>query len=106
MNKTNQLRQKFSWPITISVTFDGAPLLKNMVEKLAYCRDDRGFSKEAMPEGWQALDATTIEAYVGGCIAIEELDEYVALSYTTCFSFTCTKAVGGNNRLCWVNSLS
>lgn len=107
MNKTDQPgQQRDSSPLIVSVTLDAAPLLTNMVEKLAHRRYQLGFSKELMPEGFRAVDSSTIEAYVSGCMDIEESNEYIALSYTTCFSFTCTRVLGGPNKLCWVNSLS
>jgi hypothetical protein len=106
MDRTNQPRQKFSWPITISVTLDGAPLLANRVERLAHRQYNIGFSKETVPAEWQAVDSSTIETYISGCISIEEFDKFIALSYASCFSFTCTRALGGNSRLSWVNSLS
>lgn len=92
--------------LAISVTIDEAPLLKNLVEKLAHRRNDTGNATRSMPVGWRSVESSTIEAYVSGCMDIQEKEEYIALSYTTCFSFTCTKVFGGDNTLSWVNSLS
>jgi hypothetical protein len=93
-------------PLAISVTIDEAPLLKNLVEKLAHRRNDTGNGTGSMPVGWRSVESSTIEAYVSGCMDIQENEEYIALAYTTCFSFTCTKVLGGDNTLSWVNSLS
>jgi hypothetical protein len=92
--------------LAVTVTLDEAPLLKNLVEKLAHRRYDIGYADQLMPSGWQAIETSTIEAYVSGCMDIAEKEEYIAMAYTTCFSFTCTKAFGGDNTLSWVNSLS
>lgn len=92
--------------LAISVTIDEAPLLKNLVEKLAHRRSDAAVGKQSMPIGWRSVETSTIEAYVSGCMDIQENEDYIALAYTTCFSFTCTKVLGGDNTLSWVNSLS
>ena len=97
---------KNSASVAVSVTIDEAPLLKNLVEKLAHRRCDTVNAGEVELSGWQNIETSTIEAYVSGCMDIEEKEEYMAMSYTTCFSFTCTKAFGGDNTLSWVNSLS
>ena len=107
MKRTNNPEQsKNVSALAVSVTIDEAPLLKNLVEKLAHRRKDLGYSHEAVPAGWKAIESSTIEAYVSGCMDIQEREGYVAMSYTTCFSFSCTKALGGPNTLVWVNSLS
>ena len=95
MKSMNNSRQpKNDSALAVSVTIDEAPLLKNLVEKLAHRRKDLGYSHEAVPEGWKAIESSTIEAYVSGCMDIQEHDGYLAMSYTTCFSFSCTKALG------------
>jgi len=92
--------------LAVSVTIDEATLLKSLVEKLSHRRYDRGYNKEIMPDGWKVMETSTIEAYVSGCMDIQGKEEYIALAYTTCFSFTCTKSLGGENTLTWINSLS
>ena len=92
--------------LLINATLDQPGLLENLVEKLAHRRKDLGYSYEAVPEGWTAIESSTIEAYVSGCMDIQEHKGYMAMSYTTCFSFSCVKALGGQNTLVWVNSLS
>src|SRR5882757_11407562 len=89
--------------LAVSVTIDVAPLLKSLVEKLSWRRYDRGYSNEVMHPGWKAIETSTIEAYVSGCMDIQGKKEYVALAYTTCFSFTCAKSSGGENTLTWIN---
>lgn len=92
--------------LAVSITIDEIPLLKNMVEKLAHRRFDIGYADQPMPEGWQAIDPSSIEAYVSGSLDLLNKDEQLSLAYTTCFTFTCIKVAGGENTLTWINSLS
>ncbi|MDP4262921.1 MAG: hypothetical protein Q8941_10345 [Bacteroidota bacterium] len=93
-------------PLAVSLTLDEAPFLKNLVEKLAHRRYDTGYCYEPMPSGWNAVNTSSIEAYLSGCMDIRGNDEIISLSFTTCFAFTCTKLAHGENTLSWVNSLS
>jgi hypothetical protein len=93
-------------PLGVSVTIDEASLLKNLVEKLAHRRNDTGYGQEVMPSGWQAIETSTIEAYISGSMDVFGEYEHFNMSYTTCFSFTCTKLSGEDNTLSWINSLS
>jgi hypothetical protein len=104
MNNPGQSKNEAT--LAVSVTIDEAPLLKNLVEKLAHRRLDSGFLYANMPDGWKAIDSSSIEAYVSGCMDIQGEEGYLAMAYTTCFSFTCIKVLGGDNTLVWVNSLS
>jgi len=92
--------------LAVSITIDEIPLLKNMVEKLAHRRFDIGYADQPVPEGWKAVDPSSIEAYVSGNLDLLNKGEQLSLAYTTCFTFTCVKAAGGENTLTWINSLS
>ncbi len=92
--------------LAISITVDEESLLRNLVEKLAHRRYDLGYLHQAMPEGWQAMETSSIEAYVSGTMDISHKDGNIDIAYTTCFSFTCIKIEGEENSLAWVNSLS
>ena len=105
-NINNPGQSKYDPASAVSVTIDEASLLKNLVEKLAHRRCSSGQCNEIVPDGWMAIETSSIEAYVSGCMDIQEGEAYTALAYTTCFSFTCTKVLGGDNTLAWVNSLS
>ncbi|MFI5130349.1 MAG: hypothetical protein ACHQFX_10175 [Chitinophagales bacterium] len=105
-NSNDPGQSKYDPASAVSVTIDEAPLLKNLVEKLAHRHCSSGQCNAIVPDGWKAMETSSIEAYVSGCMDIQEQKEYIALSYTTCFSFTCTKVLGGDNTLAWVNSLS
>jgi hypothetical protein len=105
-NLNNSGQPDYSSSLGVSVTVDESPMLKDLVEKLAYRRTDIGYANEPMPSGWQAVETSSIEAFVSGCMDILEIGEHISLSYTTCFSFTCTKLAGGENTLSWTSSLS
>ena len=107
MKNTNNSRQfESSSPLAVSITIDEIPLLKNLVEKLAHRRYDIGYADEPVPEGWKAVETSSIEAYISGSLDLLNREDELSLAYTTCFTFTCIKAAGGDNTLTWINSLS
>jgi hypothetical protein len=107
MKKLNNSGQPdYGSSLGVSVTVYESPMLRDLVEKLAYQRGDTGNANGPMPSGWQGVETSSIEAFVSGCMDILEIGEHVSLSYTTCFSFTCTKLAGGKNTLSWTSSLS
>ncbi|HLG38102.1 MAG TPA: hypothetical protein VI461_00490 [Chitinophagaceae bacterium] len=107
MKNSNDYRQpRNGSPLNISVTVDEASLLQSLVEKLAHRRYDTGYTSEVVPEGWTAIETSSIEAYVSGAMDISTDGQTIALAYTTCFSYTCTKQAGEENTLTWANSLS
>jgi len=107
MKNTNNSRQfKSSSPLAVSITIDEIPLLKNLVEKLAHRRYDIGYAEEPVPEGWEAVETSSIEAYISGSLDLLNQEDELSLAYTTCFTFTCVKTADGDNTLTWINSLS
>ena len=105
-NYNNPIQSPSGSTFAISVTIDEVPLLRSLVEKLAHRRYPLGYSRKVMPPGLRAIETSSIEAYVSGSMDIINNDEEIALSYTTCFSFTCIRPAGGENSLSWINSLS
>ena|ERR1700733_13406393 len=81
-------------------------LLKNLVENLANRRSDLGYSKEKLQEGWEAVETSSIEAYVSGNIKMSDKSEELDLPFNTCFMFSCTKPNNGVYDLAWCSSLS
>ena len=90
----------------ITATLDQPGFLEDLVEKLAYRRYDIGYSHEAMPQNWEAMEASSTETYVSGTVAIEEKDELINMPFITCFLFTCTKVKDRSYKLAWSASLS
>lgn len=85
---------------------DEIDFLEELVKDLAYRRYDIGYSNESVPEGWSAMDTSSLEAFVSGTIALAEGNEQFAVPFTTCFMFTCTKAKEEGYDLSWMSSLS
>jgi hypothetical protein len=108
MKKTNKETGKnlYEAKLTICTTVDEAPLLRNLVEKLAHRRIDLGYSRETVPTGWKAIETSSLEAFVSGDLSIACETEGFKIPYTSCFLFTCTKASTKEFTLSWINSLS
>jgi len=92
--------------IHISATFDQPDLLADLVEKLAYRRNDLGYGTEKMPDGRKALETSSTETYVSGTIIVNESGEQIHFPFITCFLFTCTKEKNKEYKLAWGRSLS
>jgi len=91
----------------IAATFDEPELLQNLVEKLAYRRYETGYSQQIVPDGSEALETSSTEAYVSGTITLEDAsEETIHMPFITCFMFTCVKASDEPYQLCWSFSLS
>ena len=93
--------------IHISALLEQPVLLQEMVERLATCRSDIGYCNEIMPDGWQAIETSSTEAYVNGSVEIwiNEL-EGNRLPFTTSFFFTCAHTKNDGYKLKWISSLS
>lgn len=90
----------------ITATLDQPVFLEDLVEKLADRRYDIGYSRELMPEGFEALDTSSTETYVGGVNAIEDQGEQFNMPFITKFLFTCVKGKNSGYKLGWSSSLS
>jgi paraquat-inducible protein B len=55
----------------ISASFDEPEFVQNLVERLAYRRNELGFDREIMPKGLKALETSSTETYVSGTIALD-----------------------------------
>lgn len=92
--------------IEITATLVESRLLTNLVEKLAVRRYDAGYTLEKVQPGWEAIEASSIEAHVSGVVNASTATDNVNMVFTTCFLFTCIKGKGQDYKLTWVNSLS
>ena len=81
-------------------------LLQILVEKLAECSVDIGYSLQQVQPGWKAIDSSSIEVFASGAISFSENDEITRTSFVTSFLFTCIKTVKGKYDLTWSHSLS
>ncbi len=89
---------------------DQPGLLKTLVEKIASRRYDIGYSNEAVPKNWQAVDTSSAESYVSGTLAFSGLinndDATINMPFITSFLFTCIKGSEDQYSLAWSSSLS
>jgi len=94
----------------ITATLDQPELLENLVEKLASRRYDIGYSRETVPQDWQAVETSSTETYVSGTLSLSGLknndDAYVNMPFITSMLFTCIKGKEDDYRLLWSSSLS
>ncbi|MCX6317968.1 MAG: hypothetical protein NTW29_11800 [Bacteroidetes bacterium] len=92
----------------ISAHFDQPDFIQDLVERLAYRRNELGFSKERMPRGLKAVETSSTETYVSGTMAIDFNDgqDIIHMPFITCFLFTCIKGKTEPYQLIWSSSLS
>jgi hypothetical protein len=92
--------------ISITATLLEPRLLKSLVERLAYRRYDVDHVFEKVEPGWEAIETSSIEAYVSGDINLSTQKDFINMSFMTCFLFTCKKAKNGKYNLALCSSLS
>ena len=94
----------------ITATLDQPELLENLVEKLASRRYDIGYSREIVPQDWQAIETSSTETYISGTLAFSGLmnddDVSINIPFVTSMLFTCIKGTEDDYRLLWSSSLS
>ena len=96
--------------LQITAILDQPELLENLVEKLASRRYDIGYSREAVPQDWQAVETSSTETYVSGTLSMSGSmnndDASVNMPFITSMLFTCIKGKENDYRLLWSSSLS
>ncbi|HEY4198324.1 MAG TPA: hypothetical protein VGM63_22440 [Mucilaginibacter sp.] len=96
--------------LNITATLDQPDLLESLVEKLASRRYDIGYSKEIMPQDWQAVETSSTETYISGTLSFSGLvnndDASINIPFITSMLFTCIKGKEDDYRLLWSSSLS
>src|SRR5678809_523579 len=96
--------------LQITAILDQPELLENLVEKLASRRYDIGYSKEAVPQDWQAVETSSTETYVSGTLSMSGSmnndDASVNMPFITSMLFTCIKGKENDYKLLWSSSLS
>jgi hypothetical protein len=90
----------------ITATLAEPALLKNLVEKLAYRRNNSAYCFEKVQAGWNAIVSSSIEAYVSGDIILSEETDFTIMPFDTSFVFTCIKSKDNEYNLTWTSSLS
>jgi hypothetical protein len=94
----------------ISVNLNDQENLKNLVENLASCYTERGYSKVALPGTWKALEISSTQAFVMGSFKVhtqvENTEMKINMPFLSSFLFTCIKEKCGLFNLEWSVSLS
>jgi hypothetical protein len=92
--------------IAIIATLEDPDLLQVLVEKLAECNVDIGYSLQQVQPGWKAIDTSSIEVLASVGIHFSDKKESTNTSFVTSFLFTCIKSSQGKYDLTWSHSLS
>ena len=96
--------------LNITAILDQPELLENLVEKLASRRYDIGYSREMVPQDWQAVETSSTETYASGTLSFGGVtnndDACINMPFITSMLFTCIKGKEGDYRLLWSSSLS
>lgn len=92
--------------LKVNLTLDELRFLQGLLENLADRKKDLGFGKEQMPEGYRAIETSSIEAYISGDIKMKGESDRITSPYITGFLFTCTKRKGSAYGMTWLSSLS
>ena len=92
--------------LAITTTLEEPNLLQILVEKLAECNSDFGYSLKQVQPGWQAIETSSIEVLVSGSVNFSDKKDPINMPFVTCFLFTCVKAAEGKYDLTWSGSLS
>jgi len=96
--------------LQITAILDQPELLESLVEKLASRRYDIGYSREAVPQDWQAVETSSTETYVSGTLSMSGSmnndDASINMPFITSMLFTCIKGKENDYKLLWSSSLS
>ena len=92
--------------ISIKTKLSDTMMLLCLVEMLADRRYDIGYGAEKVPVGWQAIETSSIEAFVNGNATLSHKTGDINTNFTSSFLFTCSKVKGQDYSFNWLNSLS
>ena len=92
--------------IAIVATLEEPDLLQILVEKLAECNVDIGYSLQQVQPGWKAIETSSIEVLASGGIQFSNKNDSTRTPFVTSFLFTCIKPTKGKYDLTWSHSLS
>ncbi len=91
----------------LTASVDKPELLENIIEKLATRRYDMGYGNARVPDAWKALEVSSVETYLSGCVEFDYNEtQRIRIPYITCFLFSCTKTKNDPYELSWGISLS
>lgn len=93
-------------PISVITSLSDSALLVFLVEKLADRRNGTGYDRQTVQPGWNAIETSSIEAYVSGTTNLSHDTDAIDAGFTTSFIFSCTKEKGKAYSFTWLCSLS
>jgi hypothetical protein len=92
--------------LQITAVLDKPEQLASLVEKLAYRRNDNGYSEQIVPANLKAFDTSSTEAFISGVVTFDGEEDIINMPFTTPFLFTCVKGKDEEYKLEWGISLS
>lgn len=92
--------------IAIIATLEDPDMLQILVEKLAECNVEIGYSLQQVQPGWKAIETSSIEVLASVGIHFSNKKDSTNTSFVTSFLFTCIKSSHGKYDLTWSHSLS
>jgi len=91
----------------LTASVDKPEVLENIIEELAARRYDIGYGKAAVPATWEAMNTSSIEAFLSGLVEFDYNEtQRIRIPYITAFMFCCTKVKNDPYDLTWSISLS
>ena len=91
----------------LTASIDKPEVLEDIIEELATRRYDIGYAQARVPQTWDAIDTSSVEAYVSGRVEFDYNEtQRIRVPYITAFLFSCKKARSGDYELSWSFSLS
>lgn len=91
----------------LTASVDKPEALENIIEQLATRRYDIGYGNAVVPTAWNAIDTSSVEAYISGNVEFDyNKTQRIRIPYITCFLFSCMKAKNRPYDLKWSISLS
>ena len=91
----------------LTASVDKPDALENIIEHLATRRYDVGYAKAIVPASWQAIDTSSVEAYMSGRVEFDYNEtQRIRIPYITAFLFSCTKEKNDLYDLRWSISLN
>lgn len=104
MRRTRNHAKNANTAFIVTARFDHSWFLPGMVEELASTRTEAGFNKVTVPADSQAIETSTIEAFVSGNLVFSDNDRHK--HFTGGFLFTCIKPLDSTYKMVWCSSLS